>query len=173
LVVDEGDVYTGGGINAAADLALYLVEKLAGSELAKQCAKSLLIEMPRTWQTAFSDFAIDTNHDDAGIARAQEWLHDRFDQEVNLDALAAHVGMSSRTFNRRFKAALGCTPLAYLQSLRVAAAKRLLENGRMAVSQVMAEVGYEDPVFFRSLFKRFTGMAPSDYRQRFAPPTVL
>ncbi|MGI8829036.1 MAG: helix-turn-helix domain-containing protein [Candidatus Limnocylindria bacterium] len=63
--------------------------------------------------------------------------------------------------------ATGQTPLAYLQHLRIATAKRLLENGRGTIQEVSGAVGHEDLIFFRSLFRRHTGISPTEYRQRF------
>ena len=167
LVTDAGNLYCGGGINSAADLALYLVEKFCGRETATQCAKALLIEMPRTWQNAFTHFSMRPPHDDDQVLRAQEWLQRHYAEEVRFESLAAGLGMSTRNFIRRFKAATGETPLRYLHSLRIAMAKRLLENGRLTIQEVAEEVGYTDLIFFRSLFKRHTGISPNDYRKRF------
>jgi len=57
----------------------------------------------------------------------------------------------------------------YLQNLRLEAAKRLLEAGQLPVDEISAEVGYEDASFFRRLFKRRTGLTPSQYRRMFQP----
>jgi transcriptional regulator GlxA family with amidase domain len=77
------------------------------------------------------------------------------------------VGMSLRNFVRRFKEATGDSPLNYLQKLRVAAAKRLLESDHRTMQEISDAVGYQDIAFFRSLFQRHTGVSPSAYRQRF------
>ena len=167
LVTDAGNIYCGGGINAAADLTLYLVEKYAGHDAAVQCAKSQLIEMPRTWQIAFTYFAIRTEHDDTQVLSAQEWLQHHFAENVRFETLARNLGMSFRNFTRRFKAATGDTPLNYLHALRVAMAKLRLEKGYSTIQAIADEVGYEDLIFFRKLFKRHTGLTPNDYRNRF------
>ena len=57
----------------------------------------------------------------------------------------------------------------YLQNLRIEAAKRLLESGQMPVDEISVEVSYQDPSFFRRLFKRRTGLTPSQYRRMFQP----
>lgn len=168
LVTDCGDLYCGGGINAAADLTLYLVEKFCGRETAAQCARALLIEMPRTWQTAFTHFSMRSSHGDECIHRAQQWLQENYaSTDISLESLAAELGMSNRNFARRFKAATGDSPLNYLHSLRMAVAKQLLESERLGIAGVADRVGYTDILFFRTLFKRHTGLSPSDYRQRF------
>lgn len=175
LITDAGDVFCGGGINSAADLSLYLVERFGSRDMALECAKALLIEMPRTWQVAFADVALRTSHNDESIRLAQDWLHRHYQRPVSVDAIAARVGMSPRNFVRRFKDATGQTPLSYIHCIRVAMAKRLLEDGRQSVQEVGQNVGYEDQAFFRGLFKRHTGVCPTAYRTRFglqplAPP---
>jgi len=172
LITDAGDVYCGGGINAAADLSLYLVEKFRGREVALECAKALLIEMPRTWQATFANIAVQKDHGDERIRRAQDWMHENYTLSVNVETVSARVGMSPRNFIRRFKEATGQTPLSYLHALRVAAAKRHLERGHQSVQEICHAVGYEDVIFFRDLFKRYAGVCPAEYRQRFGtiPP---
>ena len=59
-------------------------------------------------------------------------------------------------------------PGAYIQMLRVSAAKELLERGAASIQVVSSKIGYGDVAFFRSLFKRHTGMTPAEYRSRFA-----
>ena len=75
--------------------------------------------------------------------------------------------MSLRNFVRRFKQATGDSPLHYLQKLRVAAAKRMLENEHRSMQEISDAVGYQDVAFFRKVFQRHTGISPSEYRQRF------
>lgn len=75
--------------------------------------------------------------------------------------------MSLRNFVRRFKHATGDSPLIYLQKLRVAAAKRLLESDHRTVQEISDAVGYQDVAFFRALFQRHTGVSPSAYREKF------
>lgn len=77
-----------------------------------------------------------------------------------------------RTFKRRFAAATGLTPIAYVQRLRIEEAKRRLERTDAAVDEISWRVGYEDPAFFRRLFRRVTGMAPGAYRRRFRIATA-
>ncbi|MGB5076016.1 MAG: helix-turn-helix domain-containing protein [Sphingorhabdus sp.] len=167
LVTDAGDVFCGGGGNAASDLSLYIVEKYCGREIAKQTARALVIEMPRLWQNSFMPLALRVDHHDPQILEAQEWISTQSASDMHFDELARRVGMSSRNFSRRFKEATGATPLSYLQNIRIAKAKRLLENTQMGIQNIAEAIGYADMIFFRNLFKRNTGMSPTDYRKRF------
>ncbi len=167
MVTEDRGFYCGGGVNAALDLSLYLVEKFCGHEVAMQSAKAMLIETPRAWQAGFGIVPLKTEHSDDAIATAQEWLHENFHRTFPLDAPAKRVAMSLRNFVRRFKRATGDSPLIYLQKLRVAAAKRLLESDHRTVQEVSDAVGYQDVAFFRQLFERHTGVPPSAYREKF------
>src|SRR5215469_16093949 len=167
MVTEDRGMYCGGGMHAALDLTLYLVEKFCGHEVAMQSAKAMLIETPRAWQAGFAIVPLKTDHDDESIASAQEWLHENFHQSFPLETPARHAGMSLRNFVRRFKQATGDTPLVYLQKLRIAAAKRLLEGQQRSVQEISDAVGYKDVAFFRNLFLRHTGVSPSTYRQKF------
>jgi transcriptional regulator GlxA family with amidase domain len=81
--------------------------------------------------------------------------------------MIAHSGLAPRTFKRRFRAATGYAPVEYVQALRLEEAKQVLETTDEPVDAIAATVGYDDPTFFRRLFKRRTGVTPSRYRQRF------
>jgi transcriptional regulator GlxA family with amidase domain len=167
MVTEDRDLYCGGGVHAALDLSLYLVEKFCGHDIAMESAKALLIEMPRAWQAGFAVVPLKTEHNDEAISTAQDWLHQNFHRPFPLEAPAHRAGMSLRNFVRRFKQATGDSPLAYLQKLRIAAAKRLLESNHRTMQEISDAVGYQDVAFFRSLFQRHTGVSPSAYRERF------
>jgi transcriptional regulator GlxA family with amidase domain len=167
MVTEDRGFYCGGGVHAALDLSLYLVEKFCGHEVAMQSARAMLIDTPRAWQSGFAIVPLKTEHSDESISSAQDWLHDNFHKSFSLEAPARRVGMSLRNFVRRFKQATGDSPLMYLQKLRIAAAKRLLESDHRTVQEISGAVGYQDVAFFRSLFQRHTGVSPNAYRGRF------
>ncbi len=168
FVTEDDRVLCSGGIYAAIDLSLYLVEKFCGHEIALQCAKSLVVGMPRSRQSGYAVLPLSRPHGDERIRQAEEYLQAHFDRDVSIDCLAARVRMGPRNFIRRFKAATGRLPGAYAQILRVTAAKEMLEQGAASIQQVSSAVGYDDVAHFRALFKRHTGMTPAEYRKRFA-----
>jgi transcriptional regulator GlxA family with amidase domain len=75
--------------------------------------------------------------------------------------------MSTRNFIRRFKAATGNTPIEYMQRARIESAKHVLESGSEPVDSVASRIGYEDVGSFRAVFKRVTGVSPTEYRKRY------
>ena len=141
MVTEDRGFYCGGGVNASLDLSIYLVERFCGHEVAMQTAKSLLIETPRAWQSGFAIVPLKTDHTDDAISSAQEWMHKHFATTFPLEDPARRVGMSVRNFVRRFKQATGDSPLAYLQKLRVAAAKRMLESNHRTMQEISDAVG--------------------------------
>jgi len=167
LVTESDGIYCGGGVHAALDLALFLVERLCGRETAVECSRALLIDMPRACQAGFAVLPIGRRHGDDAVRRAEEWILRHSSEVIRFDALAQRLGMSPRNFIRRFKEATGVAPSDYLQRLRVQAARRFLEDERRSVQEVAEAVGYGDTAFFRGVFKRHTGLAPADYRRQF------
>ena len=80
--------------------------------------------------------------------------------------------MAERTFNRRFRAATGMSPLEYLQAVRLEEAKQQLETEDATVEEVAYAVGYDDVFSFRRLFKSKTGISPAEHRKRFKAPQI-
>ncbi|MCG6873399.1 MAG: GlxA family transcriptional regulator [Gammaproteobacteria bacterium] len=167
FITASDNFYCGGGVYAALDLCLFLVERLAGYQVAKQTGSALLIDPPRTWQSSFSAPLLNQQHQDDKIRRAQDYLQENFTSGIGMDGVAQKVGMSTRNFTRRFRQATGETPLNYLHKLRINCAKQLLETDFKSVQEICYQVGYEDVPFFRQVFRRSTGLSPTDYRQRF------
>jgi transcriptional regulator GlxA family with amidase domain len=169
FVTEDSGLFCGGGVYAAIDLSLYLVEKFCGHEIALECARSLMVTPPRNLQSGYAVAPLSRPHGDEKIRKIEQLLQDRFDREISMDAVAAENAMSQRNLLRRFKAATGYLPGQYVQLLRIGAARQLLERGRAPVQKIASAVGYEDSTYFRGIFKRHTGMTPSEYRNRFGP----
>jgi len=95
---------------------------------------------------------------------------ERVQQELDrIGAVVAASGLPERSLKRRFKVATGSILIGQVQNLRIEEAKRLLESGSDAFEDIAAAVGYENPAFFRRLFKRATGLTPGQYRRMFRP----
>jgi len=167
VVIDEDRVVTSCGGAAATDLALYLVHKLVDEEAAIECARWFVAEMPRTRHIAPQPIFEAPALSGGDMKLVQDWLHTHYSSDITLDALAAKFNMTERTFYRRFKAKLGDTPRVYLQKLRIAAAQKLLQESPLPIDQISRNVGYEDALFFRRLFKRHAGMTPNEYREKY------
>ena len=173
VLTEQDGILCGGAVTSYLNLALRLVERFAGEQLAAMTAKILLIDTNRISQASYATLLDENGHTDRLVARAQRRMEATLQQGFRLSELAAHLAVSERTLNRRFKQAVGDAPLGYLQTLRVEVAKRLLESGGIGLDVVSQRVGYGDLSTFRQLFKRKTGLSPRDYQRRFARSSPL
>jgi len=173
IMIDDGDIVTAGGLMAWTDLGLRIVERLLGPTVMMETARFLLIDPSGREQKNYASFAPKLAHGDEAILKVQHWLQARGGGAVAVAEMAGEAGMEERTFQRRFKAATGMTPVEYVQHLRVGKARELLEFTKRTVDQIAWSVGYEDAAAFRKLFHRIIGLSPHEYRQRFATPQSL
>jgi transcriptional regulator GlxA family with amidase domain len=150
--------------------AIRMVDQFMGSTIASQSAKSMLIDVSHTGQVPYMPLLTETNHTDSVVERAQQWLQKNMAKDVTMSDLARAVAVSDRTLVRRFGAAIGQTPLGYLQAVRLEAARALLEIGDMTVQSVAVQVGYNDVSSFSRLFRQGVGLTPGLYRRRFQLP---
>jgi transcriptional regulator GlxA family with amidase domain len=151
--------------------AVHVVEHFSGPVIASQCAKSMLIDVSQTTQTPYLPLLVDRQHADALVQRAQHWLQNNMAKQFRLSQLADQLVVSERTLIRRFSAALGQSPLTYLQHLRIDTARALLESGSLGVESIAAHVGYADASSFSRLFTQRVGLSPAKYRSRFISET--
>jgi len=154
------------------DLALYLVARCAGPAAAQSIAKFFLLQWHSDGQAPYIVFQEEIDHGDAAILKAQQWMKENLDRDSPIEEVVGQSGLPERSFKRRFRKATGHSPIAYMQNLRVEAAKKQLEIGDKAVEEISYSIGYEDPAFFRRLFKRTTGLTPGAYRKKFRVPLV-
>lgn len=167
IIIDDGDIITAGGVMAWLDLGLRLIYRYAGSEVMLAVAKYLLIDPSGRQQRFYSAFSPPFDHGDELVIKAQHWLQANFGEALTLERVADAAATSTRTLIRRFHSALGMSPTAYIQQLRIGKARELLEITTMPVNQIAWTVGYEDPGSFRKVFQRSLGLSPGAYRRRF------
>ena len=164
------DLVSSGASTTWHDLVLYLIARFAGATTAQDVARMFALQWHQDGLTPYIVFQGRTDHGDAEIEGAQRWLADHFSVGSPVHEMIARSKLAERTFKRRFTAATGLAPMAYVQRLRIEDAKRRLERTEDPVDEIGWRVGYEDPAFFRRLFRRTTGMAPGAYRKRFRVP---
>jgi transcriptional regulator GlxA family with amidase domain len=167
----EARIVTAGGTTSWHDLALHIISRHASPGEALRIAKVYLLKWHAEGQLPYATLARRAPHADSAVRRCEKWLEEHFRE---LDAISQVIklsGIPERTLKRRFKAATGSSLIDYLQNLRIEEAKRLLENSRKPVDEISAEAGYADASFLRRLFKKKTGLTPSQYRRMFEPLT--
>ncbi|TCU37743.1 GlxA family transcriptional regulator [Rhizobium azibense] len=152
------------------DLVLYLIARHAGSTAAQAVARCFALQWHQDGLTPYIVFEGRSDHGDIAVRSVQEWVSTHFPVANPLEEMIRRSGLAERTFKRRFTAATGLSPIAYVQRLRIEDAKRRLERTEASVDEIGWQVGYEEPAFFRRLFKRVTGLTPGGYRRRFRIP---
>jgi len=166
-IIDDGDIITTAGLMAWSELGLRLVDRLLGPSIATGTARFLVIEHNDSAHQCGSNFAPLLGHGDGAVLKVQHWLQASGAVDVSLPEMAKTAGLEERTFLRRFRAATGLKPTEYCQHLRVGKARQMLEFTNDTVDHIAWTVGYQDPATFRALFKKITGLTPSDYRGKF------
>lgn len=164
------DLVSSGASSTWHDLVLYLIARYAGATTAQGVARMFALQWHQDGLTPFIVFEGKSDHGDGEILSAQKWLQKHFAVAHPIEAVIARSKLAERTFKRRFRAATGHAPIEYVQRLRIEDAKRRLERTDAPVEEISWRVGYEDPAFFRRLFRRLTKMAPGAYRKRFRIP---
>jgi len=173
LITARQGIYTNGGSYSFLNLILFLVEKYFDRQTTIFCSKIFQIDLDRTSQSPFFIFQPQKNHGDEMIDKAQTYLEKNLSEKISFEQVASELAISRRNFDRRFIKATGNTPVEYLQRLKVEVAKSALEKGRKSIFEIMIEVGYSDDKAFREVFRRITGLSPTDYRSKFNQEAVL
>lgn len=173
--VDEGvyvhdrGVWTSAGLTAGVDLALALVEQHHGHALARRVAQRMVLFLRRTGHQAQFGSPLGTEGpEDPPLAKVAAYVLRHLDEQIAVEDLAAHVGMSSRTLSRWCRKKLGESPAQVVRRLRLDEARRQLEETNRPLKVVAARAGLGDPSTLWRAFVHDLGVTPAEYRQRFA-----
>lgn len=168
----DGRMITTGGASSYEDLALHLIARYCGREESVRIAKIFVLGDRSDGQLPFAVMMRPKLHADAVVKSCQNWLAKHYALGNPVTRMVERSGLPERTFKRRFKSATGYAPVAYVQALRIEKAKQILEQDPDSIEAIAAAVGYEDPAFFRRVFKRHAGVTPGEYRQRHRPSST-
>lgn len=172
LVTKDARIFCAAAFSACFNLALEIIAEFLGPRAALTLARVMLIDANRTAQLPYANLLHQTKHGDDLVLRAQTLLLTALMRAPDLEQLADRLHVTSRTLSRRFKKAIGETPIEFLQNARIERAKRLLETTNISLEQIVYRVGYKDVSSFRRLFVREIGISPRDYRRRFKVPNI-
>ncbi len=167
LYVDEGEILTSAGSAAGLDLALHLVRRDHGPDIANHVARRLVLPAHRQGgQRQYVEKPVPT-HERSRLSELLDEVRNRLDHPWTIAELARLAAMSERTFNRRFLDATGLTPGAWLVAARVDRARALLEAADLSIEDVALRSGFGGPATLRHHFRRQLGLSPTDYRAQF------
>ena len=95
------------------------------------------------------------------------YVEQHYAESISMAEMAQLAGLSSTHFNRRFRQLLRMTPMQYLRSVRIQAARKLLTTTSRSLAEIAVDVGYTDQSHLTKRFREVTGMTPAMYRRRF------
>lgn len=168
LYIDNGDVLTSAGSAAGIDLCLHLVRRDYGSVAANRVARRLVVSPHRDGgQAQFIQQAVPVAYEGHRLGALFDYLHARLAEPHTVESLAKFVGMSPRTFLRRFNATTGKTPAQWLLHARLSRSQDLLENSQLSIERIAEEVGFGSVATMRHHFKNQLSTTPAAYRRGF------
>jgi transcriptional regulator GlxA family with amidase domain len=165
--VEDDRIFVRDGI----DLALAMVEEDHGAQLALEISRWLVVYLRRPGgQSQFSAPLAAQVAERDGIRKLLLWMSENVQADLSVAALAQRASLSERTFARVFNAQTRFTPAAYVERLRVDAARRTLESSKKSVKQIARLCGFGTVETMHRAFRRSVGSTPLEYRERFAMP---
>ncbi|HEX9390373.1 MAG TPA: GlxA family transcriptional regulator [Usitatibacteraceae bacterium] len=169
IFIDDGGIWSSAGMTATIDLALGMVEKDHGADLAREVAKGLVIHHRRaggqSQHSALLDLDAKTDRIQTALAYASRNLH----LPLRIDDMASAAHLSPRQFTRAFRSETGTSPAKAIEALRLEAAKLMLEQGRLPIETVARETGFGDGERMRRAFVRAYGEPPRTVRKNARP----
>ena len=164
FIVDDG-IWTSAGLTAAMDLALGMVEKDLGPEIAQRVAHVLVMHHRRTGgQSQHSELLRLAPKTDR-IQFALEYARQNLSKPLSVDELAGVANLSTRQFSRVFQSETGHSPAKAIEQLRLEAARNMVERGRHSLEIIARETGFRDRKHLREVFIRSFGVTPQSLRR--------
>jgi transcriptional regulator GlxA family with amidase domain len=166
ILLEDGAVITTGAVSSTFDLALHLIKRTLGADVASATARIALLPRPRESQAPYINTQLIQAKLPSFSTSVTQWLAQRLQAPYSLSDLAQAFHVSPRTLMRRVKAETGHAPLTLLQQERVNQAKQLLQTTTWSIPKIVEAVGYSDVATFSRLFVREVGETPARYRRR-------
>ncbi|MFF1478743.1 GlxA family transcriptional regulator [Streptomyces sp. NPDC058301] len=168
LYIDEGRVITGAGAAAGFDLCMHLLRRECGAATANAVARDMVLPSHREGgQAQYLAAPVPEDSQDERLSEVLAWARAHLHEPLPVAELARRALMSKRSFARRFTAATGTTPHAWLRGLRLSSAEELLETTDLPVEEIARRVGYGSAAVLREQFVRRRGVPPRSYRRAF------
>ena len=170
LFVRDDSLWSSAGFSAGFDLAMALLENDLGYTTAIEVARLLVVFLKRPGDQSQQSQPLATQYGaDADFGKLHAWITGHLDCNLTVEALAARVGMTPRTFARRYVERLGRTPAKTVEAFRIDAAARRLREPHASLKQIARECGFGDEQNLRRAFTRRFGHPPRE--QRVEPET--
>ncbi len=168
LYIEDGPIWTSGGVSSGFDLTLALVEADFGFSVARDIAQDMVMYLRRPGgQMQFSRFHLQTPAGLGPIGELQNWIRANLADDLSVEKLAERAAMSPRNFTRVFTRESGVPPARYVAEARLAAARERLELSHEPLERIAQATGFGSSINLRRSFERQLHLTPAEYRQRF------
>lgn len=169
IFVRSGNIWTSAGVTAGIDLALALVERDLGRELALEVATEMVVYLKRPGgQSQFSSHLLSERTTRPNIRELQAWILENLHERLAVADLARKAAMSERHFARVFQHEVGMSTQEFIELSRFERATQLLGNLDLPLKTVAARACFRDEAHMRRVFMKKLGITPKVYRERFA-----
>ncbi|MFE9249623.1 GlxA family transcriptional regulator [Streptomyces sp. NPDC007088] len=170
VFIRQGEVWTGAGISACLDLSLALVADDLGEALALRVARELVMYLKRPGGQSQFSVPLEQVATTRRIEDLRHHILRQIARPLTIAALAEYAHVSERHLTRLFRAELGMTPHAYVESLRVEQARHALETSDATLERIASACGFGTTDTLVRAFRRRLDTTPTDYRRRFRAP---
>ncbi len=165
IFVEDGPVFTSAGVTAGLDLALHVIGAQLGARVAAEIARDLVVYLRRAGtDAALSPWVMHRNHLHPAVHRVQDAVSRNPAARWGAAELAAVACTGPRNLARLFAEHARCSPLDYVQLLRVALARQLLTHSRLDLERVALESGFRSARHLRRVWARWEERPPSALR---------
>jgi transcriptional regulator GlxA family with amidase domain len=165
IFIIDGPIWTSAGATAGLDLALAMVEKDLGNEVARSVAKKLVMQHRRAGGQSQHSELLTLSPKSDRIQNALSYAERNLGSTLTVDKLAEVASLSPRQFSRAFQAETGQTPAKAVERLRLEAARLMIEQSHHPVEVVARETGFVDRRRMREAFLRIFGQPPQIIRR--------
>ncbi|GBD48360.1 GlxA family transcriptional regulator [Methylopila sp. Yamaguchi] len=165
IFIEDRGVWTSAGMTACIDLALALVAADVGEALARTIAKRLVVYHLRAGGQSQFSAMLDLKPASDRIQTALAFARENIALDLSVERLAEVARLSPRQFSRAFRSETGQSPAKAVETLRVEAARQMLEAGRLSNEAIAQEAGFVDPDRMRRAFLRAYGQPPQALRR--------
>ncbi|MFK0274735.1 GlxA family transcriptional regulator [Ensifer sp. NPDC090286] len=165
IFIVDGSVWTSAGMTASIDLALAMIEKDHGEDVARQVARKLVVYHRRAGGQSQFSALLELDPKSDRIQKSVNYAKANLRNVLSVDELADAAGLSARQFSRAFRSETGQSPAKAVEHLRVEAARLLMEQGRHSMDVIAEQTGFADSDRMRRAFLRTLGQPPQTIRR--------
>jgi transcriptional regulator GlxA family with amidase domain len=167
IFVEDGRVLTSAGVTAGTDLTLYLIGQQLGHQIAAAVARDLVVYMRRSGaDPQLSPWVMHRNHLHPVVHRVQDAVARNPTFDWSSTRLASVACMSPRNLARLFAEHAGCSPLDYVQRMRIALARELVSQSDLRLERVAEKAGFSSAHQLRRVWRRWESAPPAAHRAR-------